>query len=121
MQHPKYHIYIKCAQKSKNSAIRFNLLEEEIIRTFVTPYKEGKPFWFCGKLLSPEKVDEVIIFRSYQDGSSLVLPNREMVAGHPDKELVMEKICIGKVKGVSVCTEKFLGRKQKTNAIPEKE
>jgi hypothetical protein len=121
MEHPKYHIYIKYVQESKNSAIRFNLSEEEIVRTFVTPYKEGKSFWFCGNLLRPEKVVDVIIFRSYEDGGALVLPNREMVAGHPDKEFVMEKICMGKVKGVSVCTEKFLAQKQKTNTISEKE
>jgi len=101
-------LYIEYIQNPEKSGIRFNLSEEELVRTFVTPYKAGKPFWFCGKLLYPAKVDKVVIFWGMQDGSTLVLPNREMVAGHPNKKFVVEKICMGRVKGVSVCTEKFL-------------
>jgi hypothetical protein len=41
------------------------------------------------------------------------LPNREMVAGHLNKKFAMEKICMGRVKGASVCTDKFLDSAEK--------
>ncbi len=85
---------------------------EELDRTFLTPYKDRKPFWFSGRLLNPAKVQRVIIFWSYEDGGSLVLPNREMVAGNPNKKYVIDKILAGKVKGATVCTEKFLHNKE---------
>ena len=107
MNPPKYHIYIEYEEKEK-SGVRFNLTEEELDRTFLTPYKAQKTFMFMGRLMDSQKVQKVIIFWSYQDGGTLILPNREMVAGHPDKKFAMEKICMGKVKGVSVCTERYL-------------
>ncbi len=113
---PKYHVYLEYAQDPAKAGIRFNLSEEELDRTFLTPYKAGKPFWYCGRLLEPAKVDKVIIFWSYEEGGTIVLPNREMVAGHPNKKFVMEKICMGRVKGVSVCTDKFLPAERKSAA-----
>jgi hypothetical protein len=117
---PKYHVYLEYSQDPEKSGIRFNLSEEELVRTFVTPYNAGKPFWFCGRLLNPAKVDKVIIFWGMQEGGTLVLPNREMVAGHLNKKFAMEKICMGRVKGASVCTEKFLAsaEKKQENASP---
>ncbi len=103
----KYHIYLEVEPDDK-SGIRFNLGVEELDRTFITLYKSGKSFWFAGRLMDPAKVRRVIIFSSYEDAGTLVLPNREMVAGHPNKKYVMEKICGGKVKGVTVCTNRFL-------------
>ncbi len=108
---PKYHIYLEYPFGKDTSGIRFNLSHEELIRTFVTPFTAGKPFWFLGKLLDSAKVLNVTIFWSYEDAGTLVLPNREMVAGHPNKKFVMEKIAAGKVKGVLICTEKFLPSK----------
>jgi hypothetical protein len=107
MPAPKYHVYLEYEDNEK-SGTRFNISQEELDRTFLIPYNSVKPFWFLGKLLDPSKVQKIIIFWSYEDGGKLVLPNREMVAGHPNKKFVMEKICAGKVKGVTVCTEKFL-------------
>ena len=78
------------------------------MRTFVTPFTASKPFWFCGRLLNPAKVERTVIFCSDEEASKLVLPNREEVAGHKDKKFVMDYILRGKVKGVHVCTEKFL-------------
>jgi hypothetical protein len=69
---PKYHVYLEYAQDPKKSEIRFNLSVEELDRTFASPYKAGKAFWFCGKLLDPAKVDKAIIFWSYEDGGTLV-------------------------------------------------
>ena len=112
-------MYLEYAQDPEKSGIRFNLSEEELVRIFVTPYAAEKPFWFCGRLLIPAKVERVVIFWSYEDGGSLVLPNREKVAGHVDKKFVMEKICMGRVKGVCVCTDKFLKANQKTEASNE--
>ncbi len=112
---PKYHLYLEYASDPAKTAFRFNFSLEELDRTFLTPYKAGKPFWYCGKLLDPARVDKVIIFWSYEDGGTLVLPNREMVAGHPNKKFVMEKICAGRVKGVSVCTERFLPKAAKND------
>jgi hypothetical protein len=116
---PKYHIYLEYAKDPQKSAFRFNLTEEELGRLFVVPYTSGKTFLFCGRLLDPSKVDRVIIFWSLQDGGTLVLPNREMVAGHPNKSFCMERICAGKVNGVSVCTERFLPAKPKTEPPSE--
>ena len=110
---PKYHIYLEYSKDPAKSAFRFNLTEEEVGRLFVAPYKNGKAFLFCGRLLDPAKVDRVVIFWSLPDGGMIVLPNREMVAGHPNKAFCMERICAGKVKGVTVCTERFLPMKQK--------
>ena len=118
MTMPKYHIYLEYAGDPEKSAIRFNLHEEELIRTFISPYTSGKPFLFCGKLLNPAKVDKIIIFWSYEDGGTLVLPNREMVAGHPNKKYAMERICAGKVKGVCICTERFLPPNPETTSPP---
>ena len=115
MKPPKYHIYLEYDKDEAKSALRFNLSEEELVRTFVLPYDAGKPFWFCGKLLLPSKVDKIVVFWSYEEGGELVLPNREMVAGHPNKKFVVEKILAGKVRGVQDCTERFLsqiGKKQ---------
>lgn len=108
MKLPKYHIYLEYDKTEAKTAIRFNLTEEELVRTFVWPLQTGKSFWFCGKLLLPEKVDHVVIFLSEADAGELVLPNREMVAGHPNKKFVMEKIRASKVRGVAICTERFL-------------
>ncbi len=105
---PKYHVYLEYEHDRAKSLMRFNFSEEELVRTFVSPLKAGKAFFLCGKLLIPAKVVKVVIFWSYEEGGALVLPNREMVAGHPDKKFVIEKISLGKVKGVAVCTEKFL-------------
>ena len=69
-----------------------------------------------GRVMDPKKVQKVIIFWGYQDGGTLVLPNRETVGNHPNKKYVMEKICAGKVKGVEgVCTEKFLHPAEKSD------
>jgi hypothetical protein len=116
VKQPKYHVYLEYDQNEAKSAFRLNFSEEELVRTFAWPYQAGKPFWFCGKLLIPSKVNKAIIFWSYEDGANLVLPNREMLAGHPNKKFVMEKILAGRVKGVQVCTEKFLS--QKTEGKP---
>jgi hypothetical protein len=116
MNLPKYHVYLEYAQDPEKSGVRFNLTEEELVRIFVAPYEAGKPFWFCGRLLKPSKVEKVIIFWSFEEGSTLVLPNREMVAGHPNKRFVMEKICAGRVRGVGVCTNKFI--KNRANREP---
>jgi hypothetical protein len=110
---PKYHVYLEYEKDKEKPSIRFNLSEEELMRIFVTPYSAGKPFWFCGKLLSPSKVERVIIFWSNEDCGKLVLPNREEVANHPDKKFVMDYILRGKVKGVQICTDKFLTPPQK--------
>jgi hypothetical protein len=105
---PKYHVYIEQQGDRDKPAIRFNLIQEELIRLFVTPFSAGKSFMFCGRLLNPAKVQQVIIFTSAESADTLVLPNREEVANHPDKKFVMSYVCRGKVKGVQVCTEKFL-------------
>ncbi len=105
---PKYHIYIEPANSSQKPGVRFNLSEEELVRLFVTPFGAGQPFWFCGRLLSPAKVAKAIIFCSSEPADRLVLPNREEVASYKDKKFVMDYILRGKVKGVQVCTEKFL-------------
>jgi predicted nucleotide-binding protein len=104
----KYHIYIEYEKDWERSGIRFNAPEEELVRTFVTPFNESQPFWFKGRLLNPAKVQKVILFWSYEDGSKLVLPNREEIVSHKDAKFVMENICAGKVKNVQICTEKFL-------------
>ncbi len=111
MSPPKYHVYLEYADPAK-SLFRFNLTEEELNRTFTTPFQAGKPFLFCGRIHAPAAVNRAVIFRSYEDGGKLVLPNREMVAGHPDKKFVIEKILAGKVKGVFACTERFLPSKK---------
>jgi hypothetical protein len=105
---PKFHVYLEYSNPEEKNGIRFNLSIEELDRTFITPYKEKKSFWFLGRLMNPSCVTRVIIFCSEEDADKLVLPNREMVAGHPNKPYVMEKIEMGRVKGVTVCTEKFL-------------
>jgi hypothetical protein len=105
---PKFHLYLDYDGSADKSGIRFNLSIEELVRTFVTPYKEGKLFWFLGRLLTPSRVRQVIIFCSEEEADKLVLPNREMIAGHPDKPFVIKKICTGRVKGITVCTDKFL-------------
>ena len=108
MNPPKYHIYIEYTNPQTKPAMRFNQTQEEVTRLFAKPYTAGKPFMFCGRLVNPKKVQQAVIFCSQQDATNLVLPNREEVANHPDKKFVMDYILRGKLKGVSVCTEKFL-------------
>jgi len=104
---PKYHFYIEYEDPEK-SGIRFNLSEEELVRTFVTPFTAGQPFWFMGRLLSPLKVVKVIIFWSYETADKLFLPNKETIASCKDKKFVIDYISKGKVKGAYLYTEKFL-------------
>lgn len=106
MSLPKYHIYLE--YENEKPTMRFNLSEEELVRTFISLYTAGKLFWFCGRLLKPTKVAKAIIFSSQETADKLVLPNREEVANHPDKKFVMNYILRGKVKAIQVCTEKFL-------------
>jgi hypothetical protein len=110
---PKYHVYIEYANDKQKPSIRFNLSPEELARTFAKPYAASKPFLFCNRLLNPTKVSRAIIFCSQEEADKLVLPNREEVANHPDKKFVMDYILRGKVKGVQVCTEKFLPAPEK--------
>jgi predicted nucleotide-binding protein len=115
---PKYHIYIEYEKDREKSGIRFNVPEEELVRTFVIPFNEGQPFWFKGRLLNPAKVQKALLFWSYEDGSKLVLPNREEIVSHKDPKFVMENICAGKVKNVQICTEKFLTSPKKNVDAP---
>ena len=101
-------MYLEFTDSKEKPAMRFNLTHEELGRTFVKPVCEGKPFLFCGRLLVPTKVTKIVIFTSNEEASRLVLSNREEVSNHPDKKFVMDYILKGKVKGVHVCTEKFL-------------
>ncbi len=110
---PKYHVYIEYANGKEKPSIRFNLSPEELVRTFATPFTAGKPFLFCNRLLNPTKIHKAIIFCSQEEADKLVLPNREEVANHPDKKFVLDYILRGKVKGVQVCTEKFLSSLEK--------
>lgn len=107
MNQPKYHVYIEYEDPEK-SGIRFNISEEELVRTFVTPFTAGQPFWFMGRLLSPQKVASVVIFWSYETADKLFLPNQETIATCKDKKFVMDSISKGKVKGAYLYTEKFL-------------
>ncbi len=93
--------------------MRFNLSEEELVRLFVNPFTSGRQFMFCGRLLNPSKVHKAFIFSSLETADKLVLPNREEVANHPDKMFVMNYILRGKVKGVQICTERFLPQNEK--------
>jgi predicted nucleotide-binding protein len=106
---PKYHIYVEYAEMQK-SGIRFNVPLEELVRTFTSPFTMSQPFWFLGKLLNPNKVLKAIIFWSYQTADKLTLPNQENLV------VVIENILKGKVKGVYLCTEKFLSPTEKTVA-----
>ncbi len=104
---PKYHIYVEYAEPDK-SGIRFNVPQEELMRTFSSPFTMGQPFWFLGKLLNPKKVIKALIFWSYQTADKLTLPNQENVVVTKDKKYLLENILKGKVKGAYLCTEKFL-------------
>ncbi len=112
---PKYHIYVEYAEPDK-SGIRFNVSQEELIRTFSSPYTMGQPFWFLGKLLNPNKVIKAIIFWSYQTADKLTLPNQENLVVAKDKKYLIENILKGKVKWAYLCTEKFLSPTEKTVA-----
>jgi predicted nucleotide-binding protein len=110
---PKYHIFVEYAELDK-SGIRFNVPQEELVRTFSSPFTMGQPFWFLGKLLNPNKVIKVVIFWSYQTADKLTLPNQENLVAAKDKKYVLENILKGKVKGAYLCTEKFLSPTEKT-------
>jgi predicted nucleotide-binding protein len=112
VQVPKYHIYVEYAEPGK-SGVRFNVLHEELVRTFTAPYNAGQPFWFMGKLLNPQKVTKASIFWSYESADKLTLPNQENLVAAKDKKYLLENIIKGKVKGVYLCTEKFLSSTQK--------
>ena len=95
---PKYHIYVEYAEPDK-SGLRFNVPQEELVRTFSSPFTMGQPFWFLGKLLNPNKVIKAVIFWSYQTADKLTLPNQENLVAAKDKKYVIENILKGKVKG----------------------
>jgi predicted nucleotide-binding protein len=109
---PKYHIYVEYAEKEK-SGIRFNVSQEELCRTFATPFAAGQPFWFMGRLLNPIKVTKAVLFWTYETADKLKLPNQENLAATKNKKSLIESIIKGKVKGVYVCTEKFLPSTEK--------
>ena len=76
----------------------------------------GQPFWFLGKLLNPSKVIKAVIFWSYQTADKLTLPNQENLVVVKNKKYLIENVLKGKVKGVYLCTEKFLSPTEKTGA-----
>ncbi len=115
VQVPKYHIYVEYAEPDK-SGIRFNVPQEELVRTFSSPFNAGQPFWFMGKLLNPQKVIKAVIFWSYETADKLTLPNQENLVAAKDKKYLIESILKGKVKGAYLCTEKFLSSTEKTMA-----
>jgi predicted nucleotide-binding protein len=115
---PKYHIYVEYAEQDK-SGIRFNVPQEELVRTFSSPFTMGQPFWFLGKLLNPNKVIKAVIFWSYQTADKLTLPNQENLVAAKDKKCVIENILKGKVKGAYLSTEKFLSPTEKTKALTQ--
>jgi predicted nucleotide-binding protein len=104
---PKYHIYVEYAEPEK-SGVRFNVSQEELNRTFATPFAAGQSFWFMGRLLNPVKVAKAVLFWSYETADKLKLPNQENLVAAKDKKYLVENIIKGKVKGVYICTEKFL-------------
>ncbi len=107
LQVPKYHIYLEYAEHDK-SGVRFNVSREELVRTFATPFNFGQPFWFTGRLLNPLKVTKAILFWSYETADKITLPNYENLVSAKDKKYLIESILKSKVKGVYLCTEKFL-------------
>jgi predicted nucleotide-binding protein len=112
---PKYHIYVEYNEPDK-SGIRFNVPQEELVRTFSSPFTMGQPFWFLGKLLNPNKVIKAFIFWSYLTADKLILPNQENLVGAKDKKYILENILKSKVKGAYLSTEKFLSPTEKTLA-----
>ena len=104
---PKYHIYVEYAEPEK-SGVRFNVSQDELNRTFATPFSAGQPFWFMGRLLNPIKVTKVVLFWSHITADKLTLPNHENLVSAEDKKYLIENIIKGKVKGAYLCTEKFL-------------
>jgi predicted nucleotide-binding protein len=115
---PKYHIYIEYAEPEK-SGVRFNVSQEELDRTFATPYAVGQPFWFIGRLLNPIRVTKVVLFWSNLTADKLSLPNQENLVVAKDKKYLIENIVKGKVKGAYVCTEKFLPSIQKILSLSQ--
>ena len=113
LQVPKYHIYIEYVEADK-SGFRFNLPKEELVRTFTEPFNEGKPFWFLGRLLTPQKVTRAEIFWSYEAADKIVLPNQENLVAAKNKTYLIDCIQESKVKGAYICTDKFLLGAQKT-------
>jgi predicted nucleotide-binding protein len=120
VQVPKYHIYLEYAEPDK-SGMRFNVLQEELVRTFSSPFSMGQPFWFLGKLLNPTKVIKAIIFWSYQTADKLTLPKQENLVAAKDKKYLIENILKGKVKGAYLCTEKFLSSTGKSMTPTQQE
>jgi predicted nucleotide-binding protein len=94
--------------EAEKSGVRFNLTHEELLRTFVSPMNESKPFWLMGRLLNPNKVIEAVIFWSYEPADKLMLPNREALVAVRNKKYLVDNIIESKVKGAYACTEKFL-------------
>jgi len=120
VQVPKYHIYLEYAEPDK-FGMRFNVLQEELVRTFSSPFSVGQPFWFLGKLLNPTKVIKAIIFWSYQTADKLTFPNQENLVAAKDKKYLIENILKGKVKGAYLCTEKFLSSTEKSMTPTQQE
>ena len=112
---PKYHIYIEYVESEK-SGIRFNVPQEELMRTFSSPFSMGQSFWFLGKLLNSSKVIKAVIFWSYLTADKLTLPNQENLVVAKDKKYLIENILKGKVKGAYLCSEKFLPSAEKAMA-----
>ena len=66
-----------------------------------------------GRLLNPIKVTKVVLFWSHVTADKLALPNQENLVVAKDKKFLIECVVKGKVKGVYVCTEKFLPSTEK--------
>lgn len=107
MPAPIYHIYVEY-KESEKSGIRYNIPQEELVRTFITPFTSGQPFWFMGRLLNPLKVVKVALFWSRNTADKICLPNQEPLVAAKDKKYLLDSVLKGKVKGVYLCTEKYL-------------
>lgn len=115
---PKYHVYIEYVEPDK-SGIRFNINLEELNRTFTEPFNAGQPFWFMSRLLNPVKVNKAVIFWSYESADKLKLPNGEKLVAAKDKTYLIECVQKSKIKGVYVCTEKFVPQTDKNVFTPK--
>jgi hypothetical protein len=106
VQAPKYHIYVEYAEPGK-SGIRFNVPQEELVRTFSGPCDAGQPFWFLGKLLNPQKVTKAVIFWSYEAADQLTLPDHENLVAAKDKKYLIENIAKSKSKALTFALKNF--------------
>ena len=58
-----YHVYVELKHPRKNSEIKLGLSEDELLKSVLRPYRQGRAFVLNGRAIEPDKILRVRVTR----------------------------------------------------------